>query len=73
MAHTPELQAYTASRLYTALQADISQESLTLAATWMIGEYGDVLMEGGIVGEEQSTPVNSFTALLELTCLTENC
>ncbi|THH05271.1 hypothetical protein EW145_g4924 [Phellinidium pouzarii] len=52
VAHTPELQAYTASKLYTALQADISQESLTLAAVWVIGEFSEILLEGGIVDEE---------------------
>ncbi|KAG6374655.1 adaptin N terminal region-domain-containing protein [Boletus reticuloceps] len=54
VAHTPELQAYTASKLYTALQADLSQESLTLAAVWVIGEYSEVLLEGGIIDEEQA-------------------
>ncbi|KAH9893470.1 Adaptor protein complex AP-1 gamma subunit [Cubamyces lactineus] len=53
VAHTPELQAYTASKLYTALRSDISQESLTLAATWVIGEYSEILLEGGLVDEEQ--------------------
>ncbi|OJA19912.1 hypothetical protein AZE42_03760 [Rhizopogon vesiculosus] len=53
VAHTPELQAYTASKLYTALQDDISQESLTLAALWVIGEYGDILFEGGVVDDDQ--------------------
>jgi AP-1 complex subunit gamma-1 len=62
--HTPELQAYTSSRLYTALRADISQESLILASVWMIGEYGDILIEGGIVGEDQSTPVTNSTKIL---------
>lgn len=57
VAHTPELQAYTSSRLYTALQADVSQESLTLAAVWVIGEYSEVLLETGIVEEEESKPV----------------
>jgi len=57
VAHTPELQAYTASKLYMALKADISQESLTLAATWIIGEYSEVLLEGGIVDEDQPKPV----------------
>lgn len=57
MAHTPELQAYTASKLYMALKSDISQESLTLAATWIIGEYSEILLEGGFVDEEQSKPV----------------
>ncbi|KAF8074900.1 adaptin N terminal region-domain-containing protein [Lyophyllum atratum] len=53
VAHTPELQAYTASKLYAALKDDISQESLTLAATWIIGEYSEILLEGGFVDEEQ--------------------
>ena len=59
VAHTPELQAYTASKLYTALQADISQESLTLASVWVIGEYSEILLEGGIVDEEQTRQVLS--------------
>ena len=37
-AHTTEPQAYTASKLYVALEADTSQKSLTLAVTWVIGE-----------------------------------
>ncbi|KIP10058.1 hypothetical protein PHLGIDRAFT_125886 [Phlebiopsis gigantea 11061_1 CR5-6] len=58
VAHTPELQAYTTSKLYTSLRADISQESLTLAATWVIGEYSDVLLEGGLVDEDQPKPIS---------------
>ncbi|KAG8945593.1 clathrin associated protein complex large subunit [Tulasnella sp. 424] len=57
VAHTPELQAYTASKLYSALLADISQESLTLAAVWIIGEYGEALIESGLVEEEEAKPV----------------
>ena len=30
---------------------------MTLAAAWMIGEYGDVLIEGGVISEEQTSPV----------------
>jgi len=58
VAHTPELQAYTASKLYAALQDDISQESLTLASLWVIGEYGDVLFEGGVVDDDQPKRVS---------------
>lgn len=43
VAHTPELQAYTASKLYILLKSDISQEALTLAAVWMMGEYTEVI------------------------------
>ena len=59
VAHTPELQAYTASKLYLALKSDISQESLTLAATWILGEYSDVLLEGGIVDDDHTTVVSA--------------
>lgn len=58
VAHTPELQAYTASKLYTSLRADISQESLTLASVWIMGEYSEILLEGGIVDEEQNRQVS---------------
>lgn len=57
VAHTPELQAYSASKLYTSLKFDISQESLTLAATWVIGEYSEVLLQGGLVDEDTPKPV----------------
>jgi AP-1 complex subunit gamma-1 len=57
MVHTPELQAYTASKMYNALRADISQEALTLSAAWILGEYSEILIEGGLVDEEQTIPV----------------
>ncbi|KAK4689056.1 AP-1 complex subunit gamma-1, partial [Tremellales sp. Uapishka_1] len=52
--HTSELQFYTTQRLYTALSSDLSQDSLTLSAVWIIGEFGDVLLQGGTIddGEE---------------------
>jgi hypothetical protein len=58
VAHTPELQAYTASRLFTALKSDISQDSLTLAAAWVLGEYSEVLIETGIVEDDATKPVS---------------
>lgn len=58
VAHTPELQAYTASKLFLALKADISQESLTLAATWILGEYSEILVEGGLTDEEEPKSIS---------------
>lgn len=51
--HTPELQTYTAQRLYSALHADFSQEGLTLASVWIIGEFGELLMQGGSMEDEE--------------------
>ncbi|GAB1216939.1 hypothetical protein ATERTT37_006160 [Aspergillus terreus] len=53
IATTPELQTYSVQKLYMSLKDDISQEGLTLAATWVIGEYGDSLLRGGQYEEEE--------------------
>lgn len=57
--HTAELQAYTAQRLYQALREDISQESLTLATVWIVGEFGDIMLQNGgsIDNGEQVTEI----------------
>jgi AP-1 complex subunit gamma-1 len=58
VAHTPELQFYTAQRLFSALSADLSQDSLTLAAVWIISEFADVLLQGGTIDDgEEVKPV----------------
>ncbi|KAF8734727.1 hypothetical protein AX14_003026 [Amanita brunnescens Koide BX004] len=58
VAHTPELQHYTASKLFLALKADISQESLTIAATWVLGEYSEVVIEGGVIDDDNPTRIS---------------
>ncbi|KAF3910059.1 hypothetical protein ABW21_db0207289 [Orbilia brochopaga] len=51
---TVDLQTYSAQKLYSALRTDITQEALTLAGAWVIGEYGDLLLKGGAYEEEES-------------------
>ncbi|KAI9737500.1 MAG: clathrin associated protein complex large subunit [Cirrosporium novae-zelandiae] len=53
IATTPELQTYSVQKLYASLRDDITQEALTLAGTWVIGEYGDALLRGGHYEEEE--------------------
>ena len=53
IATTPDLQTYSAQKLYASLKDDITQEGLTLAGTWVIGEYGDSLLRGGQYEEEE--------------------
>ncbi|KAJ5551352.1 Armadillo-like helical [Penicillium sp. DV-2018c] len=53
IATTPDLQTYAVQKLYSSLKEDISQEGLTLAATWTIGEYADNLLQGGQYEEEE--------------------
>jgi AP-1 complex subunit gamma-1 len=47
------LHTYSAQKLYAGLKSDITQEGLTLAAAWVIGEYGDALLRGGQYEEEE--------------------
>lgn len=74
IATTPELQTYAVQKLYSYLKEDISQEGLTLAATWTIGEYADSLLQGGQYEEEElvkevreSDIVDLFTNILNST------
>lgn len=53
IATTPDLQTYSVQKLYAGLKEDITQEGLTLAGTWVIGEYGDALIRGGQYEEEE--------------------
>ncbi|CAI4212162.1 unnamed protein product [Parascedosporium putredinis] len=53
VATTPELQTYAVQKLYGSLKKDITQESLTQAAAWCIGEFGDSLLSGGQYEEEE--------------------
>jgi len=53
IATTPELQTYATQKLFANLKKDITQESLTQAGAWCIGEYGDALLRGGQYEEEE--------------------
>lgn len=71
IATTPELQTYTAQKLYALLKNDITQEGLTIAAAWVIGEFGESLLRGGQYEEEElvqkveeSDIVDLFTAIM---------
>ena len=33
---------------------------MTLSATWVIGEYSEVILEGGLVDEDQPKPVSIY-------------
>lgn len=71
IATTPDLQTYSVQKLYASLKDDITQEGLTLAGAWTIGEYGDALLRGGQYEEEElvkevreSDIVDLFTTIL---------
>ena len=64
-------QIYCVQKLYASLKEDITQEGLTLAGAWVIGEYGDALLRGGNYEEaelvrrvEESEIVDLFSTIL---------
>ena len=78
IATTPDLQTYSVQKLYAGLKDDITQEGLTLAATWVIGEYGDSLLRGGQYEEEELVKpvheneiVDLFTTILNSSYATQ--
>ncbi|KAL8770177.1 MAG: hypothetical protein Q9209_004019 [Squamulea sp. 1 TL-2023] len=71
IATTPDLQTYSAQKLYAGLKDDITQEGLTLAGSWVIGEYGDALLRPSTYESEEfvkevheSDLVDLFTTIL---------
>ena len=71
IATSPDQQTYCVQKLYASLKEDITQEGLTLAAAWVIGEYGDALVRGGSYEEaelvqkvEESEIVDLFATIL---------
>lgn len=79
IATTPELQTYAVQKLYASLKEDITQEGLTLAASWVIGEFGDNLLRGGQYEEEElvkevkeSDIIDLFTNILNSTYATQS-
>lgn len=78
IATTPELQTYAVQKLYSSLKKDITQESLTQAAAWCIGEYGEALLRGGQYEEEELVQevkeheiVDLFTTILNSSYATQ--
>lgn len=78
IATSPELQTYSVQKLFAALKEDISQEALTLAGTWVIGEFGDSLLRPGQYEEEELVKevkegeiVDIFTSILNSTYATQ--
>lgn len=53
IATTPELHTYAVQKLYMNLKKDISQETLTQAGAWCVGEHADALLSGGQLEEEE--------------------
>ena len=71
IATSPDQQTYCVQKLYASLKEDITQEGLTLAGAWVIGEYGDALLRGGGYEEpelaqkvEESEIVDLFQTIL---------
>lgn len=78
VATTPELQTYAVQKLYINLKKDITQESLTQAGSWCIGEYADLLLRGGQYEEEElvqeikeSEVIDLFSTLLNSSYATQ--
>lgn len=79
IATSPDLQTYSAQKLYANLKEDISQEGLTVASLWVIGEFGDALLRGGQYEEEElvtevseSDIVDLYTSILNSAYATQN-
>lgn len=72
IATTPELQTYAVQKLYINLKKDITQESLTQAGAWCIGEFADALLKGGQYEEEELVQEVKESEVIDLFALILN-
>ncbi|CAK9035289.1 unnamed protein product [Durusdinium trenchii] len=64
VAATPELHAYTVTKLYANMRESLSQEALVHVGVWCLGEFGDLLVSGNAVGpDDQPISVSSGDVL----------
>ncbi|KAK9451669.1 adaptin N terminal region-domain-containing protein [Limtongia smithiae] len=64
--NTPAMQLYTVQKLYSLLKTDITQEALTVAGTWITGEYADELLKAGTFKEEEVTHEVSQAEIVQI-------
>jgi AP-1 complex subunit gamma-1 len=43
---SPDLHGYTAQQLYKMIRHDITQQPLVQVASWTLGEFGDLFVNG---------------------------
>jgi AP-1 complex subunit gamma-1 len=53
---TPELQPYAVHRSFFSLKENLHQEGLVLLGVWLIGEFGEHLLQGKMVASDE-TPI----------------
>lgn len=66
IATSTDQQTYCVKKLYASLKEDITQEGLTLAGAWVIGEYGDALLRGAEYEESDPTQKVEESEIVDL-------
>lgn len=78
VATNSDLQPYAVRKLYASLKKDITQESLTLAGAWCVGEFGDALLQSENLQEQDLVKevkeheiIDLFSSILNSTYATQ--
>ncbi|EPZ33272.1 AP-1 complex subunit gamma-1-like protein [Rozella allomycis CSF55] len=50
--HAKEIQAYATCQFFQTMQSGNLQEGLVLSSLWLVGEFGEVLLNGGKIEDE---------------------
>lgn len=66
VSNTENMHLYTVQKIYLLLRSDITQEALTLAGSWVIGEYGDELLKAGTFEEDEVKHEVNESAVIQI-------
>lgn len=56
IATTPELHQYAVSKVYFAMKDNINQMGMAQLGCWLVGEFGEMLIDGS-AKDPEGTPV----------------
>ena len=52
IATTPELHSYSVSKVYFSMKENINQMGMVQLGCWLVGEFGDYLIDGTAKGPD---------------------
>ena len=55
IATTPELHSYAVAKVYFAMKDNINQMGMVQLGVWLVGEFGEMLIDGTAKGQDGET------------------
>jgi len=66
IATTPELHNYSVQKVYSAMRENINQMGMVQLGSWLVGEFGEMLIDGSSTDAEGNQVLVSEEEILDI-------